>query len=118
MRARLFVLSAVFCLCLCGCSSEIQIVGTWSRDGGPEPSEAGVPFDSAVTWTFGSDRTATAEVPAADGGVDVQEYGYTMTDDTLTLTTDEMGYGIRYELDGDTLTLNPSLEIPSVFTRD
>ena len=48
----------------------------------------------------------------------MQEYGYTMTDDTLTLTTDEMGYGIRYELDGDTLTLNPSLEIPSVFTRD
>ena len=120
MKARVFLSAAAlcFCLCLCACSPETKIVGTWSLNSGADPTDMGFPFDSAVTWTFRSDHTATAEIPVADGGVDVQEYGYTMTDDTLTLTTDEISYGILYELDGDTLTLNPSMEVPGVFTRD
>ena len=35
-----------------------------------------------------------------------------------TAEADEISYGILYELDGDTLTLNPSIEVPGVFTRD
>ena len=118
MKRRVFLSAAALCLFLCACSPETKIVGTWSLNSGTGPSDLGFPFDSAVTWTFRSDRTAMAEVPNADGGVEVQEYGYTMTDDTLTLTTDEISYGILYELDGDTLTLNPSMEAPGVFTRD
>ena len=128
MKRRVFISAAALCLCLflCACSPETQVVGTWSRDTEVAPTEVGVPFDSAVTLTFRSDGTATAEVPNADGTVESQEYRFTMTDDTLTLTTDdvnyistdEMSYGILYELDGDTLSLNPTLDIPSVFTRD
>ena len=128
MKARVFLSAAAlcFCLCLCACSPETKIVGTWSLNSGADPTDMGFPFDSAVTWTFRSDGTATAGVSNADGGVVDQTYGYTLTDDTLTLTTDdvnsistdEISYGILYELDGDTLTLNPSMEVPGVFTRD
>ena len=128
MKRRVFISAAALCLCLClcACSPETKIVGTWSLNSGADPTDMGFPFDSAVTWTFRSDGTATAEVPDADSTVESQEYRFTMTDDTLTLTTDdvnsistdEMSYGILYELDGDTLTLNPSMEAPGVFTRD
>lgn len=120
MNPRVFLSTAALCLCLglCACSPETKILGTWSLDSGTAPSDLGFPFDSAVTWTFRSDRTATAEIPNEDGTVGSQEYGFTMTDDTLTLTTDEISYGILYELDGDTLTLNPKESVPSVFTRD
>lgn len=95
-------LSLVFLLCACGSAvNEMRILGTWSGGGDLDLLGLEAPFEFARQWTFSDDGTATALVDSEN-----VEFTYSITDDTLTLSSPEMSWGVSYKIKGDTLTID------------
>lgn len=104
--------SLVLLLASCGNSAaanQKKIVGTWQGMGdlGFEHMEietgSEMPFDYVETLYFAEDGTGYM---AGEG--QQMEFTYVMTDDTLTLRLPDVGWGMQYEIDGDTLTVRDS----------
>ena len=87
-------------LLLCACSYKSKIVGTWSGDGTLDMKGMNAPFEFATQWVFQSDRTVVVTV-----GEEEIQFKYSMTDDTLTLNGEELTWGIRYKITGNTLSI-------------
>ena len=113
MKRKLLVLAGACALMLSGCGGwadsvvimgrhdyEAMVLGRWVNDG-TAVEWAGEEGGNVVALTFEEDDRLTVET--ADGRT--YEYGYTMTDDTMTIQQEDIAYGVPYETDGDTLTL-------------
>ena len=104
-----YVLALSICVAflLCSCGNQAKIIGTWTGDGSLTVFQKGVPFQSVEQLTFFEDGTGRAV-----GNSGYTDFTYALTDDTLSLRFEEIGWGIGYTIEGDTLTLRDS-----VFTR-
>ena len=98
--ARILLAAVCLAALLCGCSREAKMVGTWVSSGAADVG-GGLDFARATQWTFTEEGTVTVVL---DG--EAEEYRYSMSDDTLTLNGEEISYGMRYELKGDTFSLH------------
>lgn len=120
-KNRIFalVLAAVTLVLLLGsCNSaaanQKKIVGTWRGSGDlgfvqmEMEMEVEMPFDYADTLYFAEDGSGYMA-----GQGQRMEFTYVMTDDTLTLRLPEVGWGMPYEIEGDTLILKRDI----IFTR-
>ena len=98
--ARILLAAVCLAALLCGCSREAKVVGTWVSCGTADIKGSGFEFKRADQWTFTEEVTALVTI---DGKT--TEYGYSMSDDTLTLNGETMSYGVRYKLKGDTFSI-------------
>jgi len=97
---RIVLTMLCLALLLCGCSREAKVVGTWVSCGTPDIKGSDFAFKRADQWTFTEEGTALVTV---DG--ETTEYGYSLSDDTLTLNGETISYGVRYKLKGDTFSI-------------
>lgn len=108
----LAAVSLVLLLGSCGNSAaanQKKSVGIWQGMGdlGFEQMEmemeSEMPFDYVETLFFAEDGSGYMA-----GQGQKMDFTYVMTDDTLTLRLPEVGWGMVYEIDGDTLTVRDS----------
>lgn len=101
MRKKLCLLLAVLLLglLLCGCGNyEKKLVATWEGDGTMDLA----PLVGAQVLEFREDGVLAVQTA---GGV--EQYGFSATDDTLTVRRldKDMAWGFAYDIRGNTLVL-------------
>ena len=107
LLAGLCALAAM--LCLCACRYEAKAVGTWQGSGRIDV----LCLDDPVTeLVFSEDGTLV--IQTEKGGT---EYGYSMSDDTLTINGDGISYGVRYSIKRDELRIRSGGGTEAVFAR-
>ena len=109
MKTKLLALAGACALLLSGCGSvmilggrsyERLVLGRWVNEG-TQVEWAGEKGGVVTALTFlEGDRV---QVETAEGRS--YEYGYTMSEDILTIQQKNIAYGVPYETDGGTLTL-------------
>ena len=81
-------------------SHKIKIIGTWQGDGSLDILGMEAPYEFADQRTFQADGSSVVTV-----GENKVHFQYSMTDDTITLKTPELSWGIGYRINGSTLRI-------------
>lgn len=104
MKKTILLLSVILTIAMLfvSCDYERKVVGTWDSE-----DTLSVQDIEANRLVFAEDGTGYAS--GSGGRV---EFRFLLTDDTMTFQFPDIGWGVRYQVRGDTLTVRDCL-----FTR-
>ena len=108
---RCIALAAGCAALLSSCGHASKLVGIWQGDGTLDMLEMEAPYEFATQWVFHKDGTTEVTV-----GEETAVFQYSVTNDTLTLNDGELSWGVLYEVDGDTFSVETGSG-PAVFTK-
>ena len=112
MKRNIFLLILTATLFfLSGCSHEAKLLGRWEGDGTLDFPETEVPMEFASALHFYEDGSLRIE-----HGSTFEIFSFSATDDTLTISDGEVGWGIPYTRKGNTLHFRTASE-DSIFIR-
>lgn len=103
LRLAVILLLIAFIVTVAYLTMRNTIIGTWTGDGSFAVPNLQFPLEHATILQFRIDKTGTMTSLSVDGTTLIEEFSYSLWNDTITVTKDGVSYGILYTVKGNQL---------------